>query len=135
VAELNLIVDEKPQRIDALMTWLPRIAVAAAFFGFGYQKFAGDAMWIRVFAQIGLGQWFRYFTGALQIGGAVLVLVPRTFLFGIGTLSCTMVGAMTFWIVVAHAPFAAIIPGFVLAALIAVAAPSLLRAASRRGSG
>jgi len=127
VSELHLIVDEKPQRIDTLMTWLPRIAVAVAFFGFGYQKIAGDAMWIRVFDGIGFGQWFRYFTGAMQIGGAVLVLVPRTFLIGIGVLSCTMVGAMTFWIVVAHAPFAAIIPGFVLVAILAVATPSLLR--------
>jgi putative oxidoreductase len=127
MSDLHLIVDEKPQRIDLLMTWLPRVAVAIAFLGFGYQKFAGDAMWIRVFDSIGIGQWFRYFTGAVQIGGAVLVLIPPTFLLGILVLSCTMVGAMTFWIVVAHLPFAAIIPGFVLAALVAVAAPSLLR--------
>jgi hypothetical protein len=84
-------------------------------------------MWIRVFDRIGFGQWFRYLTGATQIGGAVLVLIPRTSLIGIGVLSCTMIGAMTFWIVVARQPFAAIIPGFVLAALVAVAAPSLLR--------
>ena len=129
---LNLIVDEQPQRIDTLMTWLPRIAVAVAFLGFGYQKFEGDPMWVRVFDRIGFGQWFRYLTGATQIGGAVLVLIPRTFLIGIGVLSCTMIGAMTFWIVVARQPFAAIIPGFVLAALVAVAAPSLLR---RRSGG
>jgi len=127
MSDLNLIVDEKPQRIDKLMTWLPRVAVAIAFVGFGYQKFSGDAMWIRVFDQIGFGQWFRYFTGAMQIGGAVLVLIPRAFLIGIGVLSCTMLGAMTFWIVAAHQPFAAIIPGFVLAALLAVAAPRVLR--------
>jgi uncharacterized membrane protein YphA (DoxX/SURF4 family) len=133
--DLNLIVEERPQRIDTLMTWLPRIAAAVAFFGFGYQKFAGDPMWIRVFDGIGIGQWFRYFTGAMQIGGAILVLIPRTFLIGIGVLSCTMLGAMAFWIVVARQPFAAIIPGFVLAALVAVATPSLVRIASRHGSG
>jgi len=134
MSDLNLIVDEKPQRIDTLLMWLPRVAVAVAFLGFGSQKFSGDAMWIRVFDQIGFGQWFRYFTGTMQIGGALLVLVPRTFLIGMATLACTMVGAMTFWIVVARLPFAAIIPGFVLAGLLAVAAPSLLRRARDSGA-
>src|SRR5262245_16353768 len=129
MSDLNLIVEDKPQRIDTLMTWLPRVAVAVAFLGFGSQKFSGDAMWIRVFDQIGVGQWFRYFTGTVQICGALLVLIPRTFLIGMALLACTMVGAMTFWIVVAHLPFAAMIPGFVLAALLAGAAPAVLRRA------
>jgi len=127
MTELNLIVEERPQRIDILLMWLPRVAVAVAFLGFGWQKFEGDRMWIRVFDQIGFGQWFRYFTGAMQVAGAWLVLVPRTFLFGMATLACTMIGAMTFWIVVVKQPFAAIIPGFVLAALVAVATPAVLR--------
>jgi len=125
--DLNLLVEDRPQRIDVLMMWLPRIAVTLAFLGFGWQKFAGDRMWIRVFDQIGFGQWFRYFTGTMQVAGALLVLVPRTFLLGMAVLACTMVGAMTFWIAVARQPFAAIIPGFVLVALVAVATPSLLR--------
>ena len=127
MGDLNLIVEDRPQRIDILLMWLPRVAVALAFLGFGWQKFEGDRMWIRVFDQIGFGQWFRYFTGAMQVAGAWLVLVPRTFLFGMATLACTMIGAMTFWIVVAKQPFAAIIPGFVLAALVAVATPAVLR--------
>jgi hypothetical protein len=32
---------------------------------------------VRRFDQIGLGQWFRVFTGALQVGGALLLLIPR----------------------------------------------------------
>src|SRR5262245_11866629 len=127
MSELNLIVEDRPQRIDVLMMWLPRIAVTLAFLGFGWQKFEGDRMWIRVFDQIGFGQWFRYFTGAMQVTGALLVLVPRTFLPGMAMLACTMVGAMTYWIVKVGSIGAAIIPGFVLAALVAVAAPSLLR--------
>ena len=127
MSDLNLIVEDRPQRIDILLMWLPRVAVALAFLGFGWQKFEGDRMWIRIFDQIGFGQWFRYFTGAMQVAGALLVLVPRTFLFGMATLACTMIGAMTFWIVVAKQPFAAIIPGFVLAALVAVATPAVLR--------
>jgi uncharacterized membrane protein YphA (DoxX/SURF4 family) len=127
IRDVNLTIDDRPQRIDLLMMWLPRIAVAAAFLGFGWQKFEGDRMWIRVFDQIGFGQWFRYFTGAMQITGALLVLYPRTFLVGMAMLACTMVGAMTFWIVKAGSVGNALIPGFVLVALVAIATPSLLR--------
>src|SRR5262245_60658099 len=127
MTELNLIVEDRPQRIDVLTMWLPRIAVTLAFLGFGWQKFEGDRMWIRIFDQIGFGQWFRYFTGSMQVTGALLVLIPRTFLLGMAMLACTMVGAMTFWIVVAGSVGNAVIPGFVLVALLAVAAPSLLR--------
>ena len=34
------------------------------------------------FAQIGLGQWFRYFTGGLEIIGAIAILVPTASAFG-----------------------------------------------------
>jgi putative oxidoreductase len=122
MSDLNLTIDDRPQRIDLLRTWLPRIAVTIAFLGFGWQKFEGDRFWIRVFDQIGFGQWFRYFTGAMQVTGAILVLIPRTFLLGMAMLACTLLGAITFWIVVARAPGNAVIPGFVLIALLAVSA-------------
>jgi hypothetical protein len=64
--------------------------------------------------------WFRYFTGAVQIVGAALVLIPRTCLIGIAILSCTMVGAALIWIFLLHAPGNAPIPLLVLAALMVV---------------
>jgi hypothetical protein len=42
-------------------------------------------------------------------------------------LACTMVGTMTFWIVVAWSVGNALIPGSVLVALLAVASPTVLR--------
>jgi uncharacterized membrane protein YphA (DoxX/SURF4 family) len=120
--DLNLVVEDRPQRIDLLMMWLPRIAVAIAFLSFGSQKLGNDRMWLRIFEQIGFGQWFRYFTGVMQITGAVLVLIPRTFLVGIAMLACTMVGAMIYWIVWTGSVGNAVIPGFVLIALLAVSA-------------
>jgi putative oxidoreductase len=35
-----------------------------------------------MFENIGWGQWFRYFTGGLDLIGAVLVLVPRSAFYG-----------------------------------------------------
>jgi putative oxidoreductase len=32
---------------------------------------------VEMFANIGIGQWFRYVVGALEVAGAAGVLVPR----------------------------------------------------------
>ena len=123
--ELKLGLDERRSRIDTLTTWLPRIAVAIAFGSIGIDKFASQSMWVRIFEQIGLGQWFRYFTGSLQVIGAVMVLVPRTFLDGILLLACTMLGAVITWVFVLHVPGNAPIPAVLLVALLIVGAQGL----------
>jgi putative oxidoreductase len=99
---------------------LPRIIVALLFLYVGLDKFAGTRVWVRIFDTIGIGQWLRYLTGFLQIGGAILVLVPRTFRVGIALLACTMLGACIAWLTVLHAPQSAVIPGTLLLILVAV---------------
>ena len=120
VPELKFDVTGPASRIDTLARWLPRVAVAIAFLSIGYSKFEAQSMWVRTFNEIGLGDWFRYFTGSVQMLGAVLVLVPRTCLLGIAILSCTMLGAALIWIFVLHQPGNAPIPLFVLTALVVV---------------
>jgi hypothetical protein len=73
--------------------------VAGVFLSVGAGKFDADSYWVKLFHQIGWGDWFRYLTGILQITGAVLVVVPRTFPIDIGILACTMLGAAAVWIV------------------------------------
>ena len=121
MTDLRLVPEETRSRIDILITWILRLGVAAVFFSVGTSKFGAHSSWIKTFDQIGLGQWFRYVTGMLQVAGAVLVLIPRTFLLGIGILACTMAGAVTVWLVVFHAPDNAIIPAIILIALAAIA--------------
>lgn len=121
MTDLRLAPEETRSRIDVLITWILRLGVAAVFFSVGTSKFGEHSSWIKIFDQIGLGQWFRYCTGALQLTGAALVLIPRTFLLGIGILGCTMAGAIAVWIVVFHAPDNAIIPAVLLIALVAIA--------------
>ena len=122
MADLRLGIEERRGPIDILMTWLPRIAIAIAFVSIGTGKFASESMWVGLFARLGWGQWFRYFTSTIQIVGGCLVLIPRTFGIGIALLACTMVGAMAAWIFVLGAPFNAVIPGVILIALAAVGA-------------
>jgi len=112
-------IEPVPSRLGLLAAWLPRIAVALVFVSVGSSKFR-DPMWVRLFAQIGLGQWFRYLTGVMQLAGGVLVLVPRTSLAGIVLAACTMLGASIAWITVLHAPANAPIPAALLAILIAI---------------
>ena len=116
MAEVNLLVEERRSGLDVLAIWLPRIALAIVFLNVGSQKFGADRMWVRIFDQIGVGQWFRYLTGTMQVGGAVLLLIPRTAAIGFVVVGCTMIGAVAFWILSGH-PFGAIIPGALLVAI------------------
>jgi len=118
--ELRLATIETRGRQDVMISWILRLAVAGVFLSIGADKFNRDSMWVKLFEQIGFGQWFRYLTGILQITGAVLVTVPRTFLIGIAILACTMAGATAVWIVRFGAPGNAIIPAVVFIALVAV---------------
>ena len=118
--DFRLVPEEARSRQDVIITWILRLAVAAMFISIGRSKFDASSMWIKLFEQIGYGQWFRRLTGTLQIAGAILVLIPRTFVIGIALLACTMAGASAIWIVRLGAPANAIIPMVVLVGLIGV---------------
>ncbi|ANN22234.1 DoxX family protein [Amycolatopsis orientalis] len=62
--------------IGTIVVWIVRVALAAEFLYSGYLLFAGGHT-EQTFAEIGLGQWLRYVTGVLEVGGAIGLLVPR----------------------------------------------------------
>src|SRR5438128_2966729 len=70
--------------------WILQIGAAGMFLMVGFLKLSGDPRMVGLFDAIGLGQWFRYVTGSLEVMGAVLLLVPR--LSGLGAL--LLVGVM-----------------------------------------
>ena len=81
-------------RVKVAIVWTLQILSAAMFLFAGASKFAGSAPMVQAFAAIGLGQWFRYLTGTIEIVSAVLLLVPSLALFGSLALAVTMVGAI-----------------------------------------
>lgn len=112
-------IEPETKRLDKVKSWLPRIALAVVFIYIGQTKFSNDphSQWIPIFDKIGWGQWFRYFTGVMQVTGGVLVLIPKTLTIGAAMLACTMVGATIVDVFVLHMPFF-FIPLFFLAAIV-----------------
>src|SRR3989449_5500073 len=90
--------------------WILQIAAAGMFLMVGFLKLSGDAQLVGLFEAIGLGQWFRYLTGALEVAGAILLLLPRTSGLGALMLAGVMTGAVvTHVFIVGGSPLGAII--------------------------
>ena len=73
--------------------WVLQVLLTLQFAMAGLAKVFGDPAMVEMFATIGIGQWFRYVVGGLEIAGAVGVLIPR--LSGLAALGLVflMVGA------------------------------------------
>ncbi|MDX5895413.1 DoxX family protein [Rubrobacter radiotolerans] len=77
-----------------VVLWILQILLAITFVMAGLAKVFSDQAMVEMFATIGIGQWFRYLVGVLELAGAVGVLIPRlSGLAAIGLL-CLMVGAI-----------------------------------------
>ena len=104
---------------SSVVLWVVRGLLALAFVAAGGAKLYGVPMLVEEFQHIGLGQWFRYVTGGLEIMGAILLLLPQKAVFGALLLICIMVGAViTHLFVIGGSP----VPAIVLLALNAVVA-------------
>ena len=97
-------------RVRTYVAWTLQILLAAAFLGAGLSKLAGASAMVELFDAIGLGQWFRYVTGVVEVAGAVLLLVPGLAVAGAALLGTTMVFAvLTHLFVLQNSPAAAIV--------------------------
>jgi putative oxidoreductase len=95
--EVKPAIEESPTKV-ALRNFvqsLPAAGIGLVFILIGYTKFNSDpaSEWVRIFEQIGLGQWFRIVTGVMQIAGGVLMMPRRTRTIGAVMLGSTMLGA------------------------------------------
>ena len=73
--------------------WLVKFLLAALFIVTGSAKLAGLPAMIDEFERVGFGQWFRYLTALLELGGAALLLWPSTTALGALLLATVSVGA------------------------------------------
>lgn len=90
--------------------WVLQVAAAAMLGMAGFAKLTGAPEMIGLFDAVGVGQWFRYVTGALEVLGAVLLLVPALAGVGALVLAPVMLGAvLTHLFVVGGSPVIALV--------------------------
>jgi putative oxidoreductase len=99
--------------------WILSGLVALAFIAAGASKLAGAAAMVELFAKVGLGQWFRYFTGLLEVAAAIGLLISRYAFYAAVLLAIVMVGAIIAHITVLGSSPAAPVVLFVLTGMIA----------------
>ena len=120
MADLTLLPEETRPRVD-IADLMIRLGVAIVFLIAGAEKFSAtnpNSHWVSMFNQIGLGEWFRYFAGVVEVLGAALILIPRTVLIGVALLAVTMVSAavIVFFVLGQHAD--SLFPALILLGLL-----------------
>src|ERR1700745_3987562 len=81
-------------RAALIALWVTQVALALMFLMAGGSKLAGVPAMVTLFGQIGLGQWFRYVTGAIELTAGIALLIPSAAIFGAMLLIPTMIGAI-----------------------------------------
>ena len=74
--------------------WFLSGLLALAFIAAGASKLAGAAAMVEVFDRVGFGQWFRYFTGLLEVAAGIGLLISRYSFYAAVVLAIVMVGAV-----------------------------------------
>jgi putative oxidoreductase len=77
-----------------IVAWVLQALLVLAFFAAGGAKLAGAPLMVAQFEKLGLGQWFRYFTGLCEVAGAIGLLIPRAVFYGATLLAIVMLGAI-----------------------------------------
>jgi putative oxidoreductase len=104
-----------------VLAWIIAVLLAVVFVFVGGAKLLGARAMVQEFAQIGIGQWFRYFTGILEVGGAIGVLIPKYRFVAALQIAVVMVGATTANIWILHLPPLARLTAFLLATALTLA--------------
>jgi len=106
-------------RASLIALWLTQVALALLFLMAGGSKLAGVPAMVTMFDAIGVGQWFRYATGVIEVTSGIALLVPSAAIFGALLLIPTMLGAIVINLFVV--PTSPVMPLLLLLAAAAVA--------------
>jgi putative oxidoreductase len=108
-----------PGKAVNIALWTLQMLVALAFVAAGSGKLLGSPDMIALFEAVGIGQWFRYLTGLLEVLGALLLIVPGKTAVGAVLLACVMAGAVMAHLTLLHTAPTAPVVLLALTALIA----------------
>jgi putative oxidoreductase len=99
---MTTVVTSPVNRSKTIALWVARVLMGALFLFASYMKLSGQPMMVAEFDQVGLGQWFRYLTGVLELIGGVAVLIPSFSAFAAVLLLLVDIGAFIAQVVVLH---------------------------------
>lgn len=74
--------------------WVVQVLLAINFAFSGISKLAGAQAMVDLFTDVGIGQWFRYVVGILEVAGAIGLLIPRLAGLAAIGLGLVMIGAI-----------------------------------------
>jgi putative oxidoreductase len=74
--------------------WTLSLMTAIAFIAAGGAKLTGAPAMVEIFDKVGVGQWFRYFTGLIEVAAGIGLLIPRYAFYGAIALAVVMIGAI-----------------------------------------
>jgi uncharacterized membrane protein YphA (DoxX/SURF4 family) len=100
----------------SIAVWVLSGLLACAFIAAGGFKLAGAQAMVEHFRTWGYPDWFLFVVGAVEVTGAVLLLVPRAAFVGAGMLEVIMVGAIVTHL--RHDPPSQALPALVLLLLL-----------------
>jgi putative oxidoreductase len=76
-----------------IVGWILTIVLSLVFTLAGGVKLIGVPGMVAEFAQIGIGQWFRYVTGLVEVSGAIGLLIPKFRFWAALRIAAVMIGA------------------------------------------
>jgi uncharacterized membrane protein YphA (DoxX/SURF4 family) len=77
-----------------IILWMLSVLTALAFIVAGGSKVAGVPAMVALFDKVGVRQWFRYFTGVVELTAGIGLLIPRYAFCAALALVVVMVGAI-----------------------------------------
>jgi len=84
--------------------WILSILLALVFIQVAWMKLSSRPNMVAEFNAVGLGQWFRYFTGVLELTGGIGILIPRVSRWAALLLVVVMCGATVAHLTRLHTP-------------------------------
>ncbi|GAB3205372.1 DoxX family protein [Nocardia tengchongensis] len=100
-----------PSKLRNRVLWTLQIVLGLFFvIASGLPKFVGQADAVRIYNEIGWGDWFRYFTGLVEVSGGIGLMVARLSGPAAAGLSITMVCAAATQAFLLGAPGLAVFP-------------------------
>ena len=105
--------------MQAIVIWVLRLLMATLFLFAAYMKLSSQPMMVEEFGVVGLGQWFRYLTGAVELVGGIAVLIPIVSGFAALLLLGVDLGALVAQVTLIHQDWIhTIVIGAILVALV-----------------